>query len=298
MTLTSHEESQPPSSYCIQVRAKKSRNIIAAHLVYLISSLPSCLGSGYSVPDLAPPEEVDRTYVNIREFMRPHSQYIWTTLGTLRDECVTCKVEKVLNVTNLTVEFLRYHNVDHLRVRRHYKGNFGFKQQIPILMELTVIKEEIIINNTKWTVPLKLEGHTEVLIYAEANQSCGVFLNKARTFSTLPNGDVHIIKEGDYTSCELRVKSFSTHPVPTENCLKSFKMDCPVGPYFTVYQKDCLMPTFEDETDDEEASEPTSLSFTASSVFNSELTMVPDENSTNSSETTLSFNEEVYPFVL
>lgn len=192
MTLTSHEENQQPSSYCIQVRAKKSRNIIAAHLVYLISSLPSCLGSGYSVPDLAPPEEVDRTYVNIREFMRPHSQYIWTTLGTLRDECVTCKVEKVLNVTNLTVEFLRYHNVDHLRVRRHYKGNFGFKQQIPILMELTVIKEEIIINNTKWTVPLKLEGHTEVLIYAEANQSCGVFLNKARTFSTLPNGDVHM----------------------------------------------------------------------------------------------------------
>lgn len=122
-------------------------------LILFFAIIPICWTS-HKQPK---PEVVTRMplpTVNVREFMNTQHDYIWTMNGTLSDECVFCKVEKVVNPTQTFVLFWRNYSFDKITVLKLLNATYGIAREPPNTLEITVVYEQFIIHNqTLWVRP-------------------------------------------------------------------------------------------------------------------------------------------------
>lgn len=180
---------------------------------------------------------------NVYEFMNADPHYIWTTNGTLFDECVMCTVDQIINISKRDVYFWRNYSTEDLSVSKILWGKFeGREREPPIVMYIRVLREEYFVHNyTHFTSPKERTGHAEALLYAERGQKCGVFLNKARKLKYNKDFDDEYFVLYEEGSCELRVKGKQRPLQPSEACMKRF-LECPhVGPTFAVYKDFCVL---------------------------------------------------------
>lgn len=221
----------------------RSSKQLPRKLVWLFAVMTTCSASQRKV-ETKFVHQIEVPMVNVREFMTTQHDYIWTMNGTLKDECVMCKVEKVEENKPESVTFWRNYTFDRLTVSKLLRGDYyGRAGQPPNIMNITVLREEFVINNnTMWPRLSHVYSYMEILLYAEKNLSCGVFLHKAKKYMTKPTDDLDYYKE-DYKSCEVRQKArMGKWPSsPSKNCMGYFRKHCQ-QPFFPVFRSFCKMP--------------------------------------------------------
>lgn len=188
------------------------------------------------------PREILFRY-DITKFYMP-GEYIWTTNGTITDECILCKFDNVTYNTETYALFTRNYTIDEVTVIMKLKGTFERLPYIsaPFRMDVTVQEETYVIEGQNYSAQKREMSHMEVLLYADDDYKCGVFLNKFRKYTYKPKHGEDYLYTEDPLSCEIRVKSTKKPSKPSPDCWKAFTQNCRETPYFDVYQDFCWKP--------------------------------------------------------
>lgn len=205
-------------------------------LLYLTDLGGSNQGSGKS-NFVSGEKDIRRFYTTMPE------ELIWTTNGTLIDECVKCKFDNVTKTTNDYVLFTRNYSLDDVQVIMSLKGKFEIvrHRKAPSRMDVAVLKEYYELDGNNYTAEIEKMSHMEVLLYEDVKNKCGVFLNKFRKYTKKTEYGDYSYTDDDQ-SCEIRVKSSKAPQEPSKTCWEEFEHMCKVKPYFKVYQDSCWKP--------------------------------------------------------
>ncbi|XP_077529433.1 uncharacterized protein LOC144141817 [Haemaphysalis longicornis] len=164
--------------------------------------------------------------------------------GTLRDECIMCLVDAVINITDEVVYLWRNYSRAEATISKLLRGKFGsVPGHPPSAMRVTVELETVCSEGVCYTMKRLHKAHTEALAYVE--KMCAVFFTRVPTMFADDREDGNHMFKHDPFMCELRVKAdHATMPViPKGNCWQEFKRMCGRSPFYPVYKEYCLLPT-------------------------------------------------------
>lgn len=205
----------------------------------------SCSHAQFYTPK---PTTVPKTPVppDVRTFMNTKDN-IWTLNGTLKDQCYLCKVDRTINITNDNVTFWRNYTRDEFNFSQLLLGVFEYKlgdkkKEHPFRMVVSTILEEVKIQNQSWTLEKHRDRHTEVMLYADHDFNCAVFLHEASKVYDDPYFKQYLHVYSRDPPCELRRRALWRPRPPSETCFKEFKSYCREGPYYAVYKRSCTLP--------------------------------------------------------